>query len=187
MSLLGFNPIDITFFVLGVLALIIGFTQGLLRQVIALAVLYIATILGAQYYPALSSWMIGLAGMVSTTRFVNAIAFIIILILIVVVLNILAFDAYRSTKIRVLPLIDYLGGSLLGLTTLVIALSLILPVLEFSIGDPWPPGYELFRAQLREWLHTARLVPYFHLAKDPLLDALKFWLPGGLPAIFNLG
>ncbi|MBI5652863.1 MAG: CvpA family protein [Chloroflexi bacterium] len=187
MSLLGFNPLDLTLFLLAVLALIIGFTQGLLRQVIALAVLYIATILGAQYYPTLSSWMVGLARLAASTRFVNAIAFAIIVIFIVVVLNILAYDAYRSTKIRIFPLLDYLGGSILGLTTVIIALSLILPVLEFSIVEAWPPGYEQIRAQLREWLSTARLVPYFQLVKPLLLDALRFWLPSGLPAIFNLG
>ncbi len=185
MNLLGgFNWLDFVLFFLLIIGLVIGYVQGLVRQVIGLAALYIAAILGAQYYTYP-------AGAVryffpdAPARFTNALGFIIIFFIVTSIINWLALDAYRSAKLRIFPLLDHMGGSLLGLITTFVAIALLLPVLLFAIGEPWP-GAESTRVLLRGGLEASRLMLVFDAFKPLMLNAIGPWLPGGLPSIFNL-
>ena len=185
MNLGSLNLIDLLLMGLFAAAMVIGYIQGLLRQVIGLAVLYVAAILGAQYFPTVSNWLVVVFRLTSPTRFVNAAAFFLIVIAVVLLLNTLAYDAYRATKLQLFPLVDHLGGSLLGLVTVIIAISLILPVVNFALVEPWT-GSESIRLTIRDGVETARLVPFFDLIKPVLLSTLGPWLPAGMPAIFDL-
>lgn len=180
----GFNWLDILIFLLLILGLGIGYAQGLLRQMIGLAALYIGTILGAQYFFVVSGWMRALFT-TAPSRFINALAFLIILGVVTTLINWLAYDAYHSMKLRLLPLVDHLGGSLLGLITAVTIISLALPLMTFATGEPWPWA-EPTRLLIIAGLQTSRLLPIFDSLKLTLLNVLAPWLPSGLPSIFNL-
>lgn len=185
MNLGGLNLIDLLLMGLFVAAMAIGYIQGLLRQVIGLAVLYVAAILGAQYFPTVSDWLVIVFRLTAPTRFVNAAAFFLIVIVVALLLNVLAFDAYRATKLHLFPLVDHFGGSLLGLAMVIIAITLILPVVNFAMVAPWT-GSDSIRLMIRDSVHTARLVPFFDALKPALLSTLGPWLPAGMPAIFEL-
>jgi hypothetical protein len=101
------------------------------------------------------------------------------------IINWLAFDAYRSTQIRLVPLLDQLGGTIVALVTITISLSLLLPVLSFATGEPWPWS-EATRQFVLTGLQTSHVLPFFDQLKPLLLGALNPWLPAGLPALFNL-
>ncbi len=185
MALLGgFNWLDVVLFFLLIIGLFIGYAQGLLRQVIGLAALYIGAILGAQYY-TYPAGVIRYLFPQAPIRFVNGLSFIIIFFVVVSLINWLAFDAYRSTRLRIFPLVDHLGGGLLGLITALVAITVFMPVLAFVIGEPWPAA-ESTRTLLVYGLETSRLLIVFDAFKPLMLDALGPWLPGGLPSIFNL-
>lgn len=185
MSLLGgLNWLDLLILVTLIVGLGIGYVQGLLRQVIGLAALYVGAILGAQYFTVVAGWIRVIFSQ-APSKFINALAFFIILGVVASVINWLFFDAYRSTRLRLFPLIDHLGGSWLGFATTVITISLALPVITFAVGEPWPLS-EPTRFLVSAGLQTSRLVPVFDLLKPSLLDTLGPWLPGGLPSIFNL-
>ena len=181
----GFNWLDFLMFLLIVGGMAVGFATGLLRQIIGLAALYISAILAAQYYTVISDFIRKLAEQSSSTRFLNAFAFFVILIVVSAVINWLAYDAYRSTRIRVAPLVDQLGGSLLGLVTMAITISLVLPVIQFATGEPWPWS-EATRQFVIVGFETSHSLPIFDQVKPFLLNALHPWLPAGLPALFNL-
>ncbi len=181
----GFNWLDFLIFFLVILSMAVGFAQGLLRQVIGLAALYIGSILGAQYYTVISDFVRTLSSQTSSTRFLNAFSFFVILIFVTLLINWLAYDAYRSTKIRLIPLVDQLGGTLLGLVTMMIMLSIALPVISFSTSEPWPWS-ETTRQFIIGGLGTSRLLPVFDSFKPLLLEALTPWLPSGLPSVFDL-
>ena len=184
MNLGGINWVDLIIFLLAMISLVVGFVQGMLRQVIGLAALYIATILGTQYYTVLGDFIRSIMFQ-PTSRFLNALSFFFIVIVVWSLISWLAFDAYSSTKLRFFPLLDQLGGSLLSFATAISAITLILPVIAFMVGDPWP-GNESYRVILQAGLQTSRLVPYFENLKPLLLSALLPWLPLGLPSLFNL-
>lgn len=181
----GFNWLDFLIFFLIIVSMAIGFATGLLRQVISLAALYIASILGAQYYTVVSGWIDRFSLQSSSNRFQDAFAFLVIVIVVTSIINWLAFDAYRSTRIRLVPLVDQLGGVILGLVTMVIAISLVLPVITFATGEPWPWS-EPTRQFVMTGMQASNVLPIFHQFKPLLLAALRPWLPAGLPSLFNL-
>jgi hypothetical protein len=185
MGLGGFNWVDLVILLIAVFSLVIGYVRGMLRQVIGLAALYIATILSAQYYSLIGGWIRTLTFQQHSSRIVNVVAFLIIVIVISFLLSWLASDAYPTEKLKIFPLLNQIGGSILALTTMVVATSVALWVLVFSVGEQWP-GNESLRFTLMGGLNSSRLVPIFESLKGPLLNTIIPWLPAGLPSIFNL-
>lgn len=180
----GLNWFDLAIIVALAAGIVIGYLQGLLRQVIGLAALYVATVLAAQYFTVVSGWIRAIFPL-TPLRFANALGFFIILVFISSAISWLATDAYRMTKLRMFPLLDHFGGSVLGLISMVIIITVALPVLGFASGEALPAG-EPTRILIFQGLQTSKLGPVFDLLKPTLLRALGPWLPGGLPAIFNL-
>lgn len=181
----GYNWLDFLIFFLIIVSMALGFATGLLRQVISLAALYIASILGAQYYTVVSGWIDRLSLRSASNRFQDAFAFVIIVVVVTSIINWLAFDAYRATKIQLIPLVDQLGGVILGLATMVIAIGLVLPVIAFATGEPWPWS-EPTRQFVMTGMQTSRVLPIFDQFESLLLSALRPWLPAGLPSLFSL-
>ncbi len=180
----GFNWLDVVLFCLLIIGLAIGYLQGLVRQLIGLAGFYAAAILGAQYYtyPEAAvrfvwSWL--------PPRPASGLSFILTFVGITLIINAIATAASRSTKWQLFPILDRLGGSLLGLLTMFLSIALCLPVLLFSLGDPWPAA-DSTRELIASGVADSRLVVVLDAAKPLILDALAPWLPGGLPSIFNL-
>ncbi len=180
----GFNWLDILILVLVVVGIGKGFADGLLRQIIGLAALYMGTILGAQYYAVLSGF-VNFLFFNAPSKFVNAFAFFIILIAVSALTNWLVSDVYKSTKLQLLPVVDQLGGAILGLVTPLIVLTLALPVVTFAAGEPWP-YFDATRTVVIQTLQTSRLLPIFDYFKPLILNAVGPWLPAGLPSLFNL-
>ncbi len=185
MTLLGgFNWLDGLLVFMLFASLTIGYGQGLLRQSMGLAALYIGAILGAQYHTVLANGIRYVFYGVPP-RFVNGLAFFIILVLVTALVSWLAFDAYQATKISLFPVVDHLGGSVVGLLTALVTISLCLPVLSFTALEVWPTA-EPARLFINEALDGSRMLVVFETLKPVLLSALIPWLPGGLPSIFNL-
>lgn len=185
MTLTGLNWVDLVIVLIAVFSLVVGYVGGMLRQIIWLAALYIATVLGAQYYSLVGGWIRALTFQPHPSRIVNAIAFLIIVFIVSFLLSWLAADAYPTGKLKLLPWVNQIGGSLLALVTVVVVISIALGVLAFSTGETWL-GYEEMRFTLMGGMRGSLLVPFFEALKDPLLKALLPWLPSGLPSIFNL-
>ncbi len=181
----GFSWTDLVLVLLAFGGLALGYVQGLLRQVIGLAVLYIAVILGAQYYPYIGAFLRTIMFHAPSSRLFNVVSFAIIVGVVSTLLNWLATDAYRSTKLKLLPVVDQVGGSLLGLVTMTVGATIGLAVITFLVGEAWPNNDHI-RLFIDLDLKMSRLVPVFESFKEPFLDAVKLWLPGSLPSIFNL-
>ncbi|MBI5304067.1 MAG: CvpA family protein [Chloroflexi bacterium] len=182
MSLMGVHSVDLILIVLCITGLVLGFTQGLLRQVIALGTLYVAAVIGMQYFGVVTGWLLAVFRSGVTNRFLNGVAFLLIVFIVATVLNIMAYDVYRSTRLRVFPLLDYFGGSVLGLATMVILISLLLPVITFTLAEPMPYN-DQWRVLARDEMQVAQLIPFFASLKPAVLSALSPWLPGGIPAL----
>jgi uncharacterized membrane protein required for colicin V production len=183
-TIAGFGWFDVAIFAGLVVGLIVGYGQGLVRQIVGLAVLYIGTILGAQYFSLVADF-IQYVFKSASVRLVNAVGFFLILAAVTAAISWLVFDAYHVRRLKSFPRLDHVGGSVLGLFTAVIIISVLLPVLAFGTGETWLWG-ESTRFLVVDGMRTSRLIPLFDLLKPGLLHLLGPWMPGGLPAIFNL-
>ena len=180
-----FNWFDIAIFLIVAVGLLVGYTQGLLRQIIGLASLYLATIVATQYYIPFSNLIYGGMG-IAPSRFVSLVSFVVIFFGLSTLINILVSDAYQMIRLRIFPTLDQFGGSFLGLVTYVILLSLFLPIMQFVSGEPLP-FFDNLRAALIQGMQNSQLVPVFVFLRRDLLNAIAPWLPNGqIPSIFNL-
>jgi uncharacterized membrane protein required for colicin V production len=179
----AFNILAFILLVLFLIALGVGFAQGILRQVIGMAALYIALVLGAQYYSPFSTWLQSTL-FLQKTSLLSAISFFIIVVVVWIIVTGLAFDAYRATKLNLFPLIDQLGGAILAVITLTVALAFILPVIKLMVSEPWV-SIENVRQMLNAAITGSRLVPELIGLRPLLLNSLTPLLPYGIPSIFT--
>ena len=180
----GFNWLDFLIFFLVIASMAIGYAQGLLRQVITLAALYIGTVLGAQYYAVVSGWIRAVLFDPTANRFQDAFAFFVILVVVSSIINWLAYDAYRATKLQFSPLVDQLGGAILGLVTVMIFISIALPIIKFASAESWPWG-DTARQYVQLGLGYSKLKGIFDYLTPVLVATIRPWLPSTLPALFD--
>lgn len=182
---MGYNWLDFVLIMLLLIGMATGYAQGMLRQVIGLAALYVGAVVATQYFQVVSRTA---TGVLRTTpdQLTNAVAFFVILLVVVAVINFLAFDAYRVTRLHIFPLLDHMGGMVIGLVSMWIIISLVVNVLMFATGASSWADIENARLVLRNGLVTSVMVPVSGSTLPLIISSIRPWLPGGMPAIFDL-
>lgn len=182
--MLGFNWVDFILIVLLAVGMALGYAQGLIRQVFGLVAFYLGVVLAAQFFQSFSTIF---RDMFHTRNnlFLTAIAFFVTMLAVMVPLNILALDAYRVTRLRVLPVVDYLAGMALGLISMWFLLTVIVTVLYFATSAQTWVQAEWLRQTLRAGIAGSQLARYAASTVPVLITFLRPWLPFGLPAMFS--
>lgn len=180
----GINWVDIVIIVCLLIGMAIGYQQGVIRQLIGLVVLYIALILATQFFRVLSQWLAGLLRVPPNTLS-NMIAFFVIFLLALTLINFLAQDAYKSTRIRLMPFIDHTAGLILGVLSMWIILSVSIGVITFAVGAEGWLQAETTRALIENGVKSSRLAQLTEATLPTIIAAIQPWLPSGLPALFN--
>ena len=180
----GFNWFDILIIVLLLAGMAIGYSQGLIRQVIGLLVLYVALVLATQFFRVLSQGLAGLLQLAPNTL-TNMLAFFALFFLALTIINFLARDAYKATRIRLLPLLDHTTGMVLGVVSMWILISVSISVMLFAVGTQgWLQG-ESARQLLESGLKNSRLAQLTQSVLPLIVVTIQPWLPSGLPALFK--
>lgn len=183
--MLGFNWFDITLIALLIVGMAVGYSQGLVRQFIGLAAIYIGLVLGTQFFNVLARWLESIFFTTPSTM-INALAFFIILLGSIVIINLLAMDAYKSTRLRLVPALDHAGGMAVGLVSMWLLLTIVINVLIFATGaQAWLKG-ETLRLFLKAGLDGSQIVGLTSESLPMILASIRPWLPAGMPAIFKL-
>ncbi|TAH50605.1 MAG: CvpA family protein [Chloroflexota bacterium] len=182
----GLNWLDLIILLLLLTGMAIGFAQGLVRQVIGLVALYIGLVLATQFFRPLSQ-LTGDALNTTPNTLSNAVAFFAILFLAIGVINFFALDAYKSTKIRLVPAVDQVTGIALGVISMWIVLSVAVNVLDFAVhAQTWTGNAETARNIILNGLENSRLAEVTASTLPMIVTTIRPWLPGGLPTIFNI-
>jgi len=176
------NPLD-GLIVLGLLiGTGIGFVKGLVRQLVSIACLYIATVMAVKFFWWLSAWLSYLFNF--PLRFADTLAFMIIAFVVYGVLGWLARDAYKLGEAHVSGLLDRLGGLALGFVLSLIWIGIGLALLSYVISVPWLRGDTVRRA-IAENVNSSYLAPIVNQFTSDVLITIRPWLPRGLPEILN--
>lgn len=176
------NTIDVVISVCMVMGMAAGFRQGLLRQAIDLAALYIAVVLAAQYYGLLSN---ALAPSIRIDQTTLASASLFgLFVLSWLVLHGMSYAIYPQTTLNRLAVFDRIGGAGLGLAVGTAIVGVGITLFVFILQTPW--GYD--DTSQRAWLSlvtSSRLDAIIQSILPHFFDLLRPWLPRGLPAILG--
>jgi len=181
----GFNWIDFILILLLLVAMAIGYTQGLIRQFIGLLAIYIGLVLATQFFVPLSQAYSSLTQSAPTTL-TNAISFFIILVAVMIIINIIARDSYKSIRVKIFPFIDHLGGMGLGVLSMWILLSVVVNVLTFAINTQSWGRADLYRLILEAGFGGSLIAEVTTSTLPMIVSTIRPWMQGGFPAIFEL-
>lgn len=178
------NWLDFLLFLTLLAGVTVGLLQGLLRQVMNLGAMYLGAILAAQYFHVfgklLESQLVTTPG-----ALLNAIAFFVVMFAVTGLLNFLSYDAYKNTKLSLFPALDRFGGMLLGLVAGWIIVTIAVSLVAFATSTQYWPSAENFRQVLKEGIRGSQLASIAEMTLPGILNALKPWLPFGIPSIFS--
>lgn len=180
----GFNWFDFVIIVCLLTGMAIGYAQGLIRQLIGLAALYVALVLATQFFRFLSQTIANIMHTAPNTLF-NMIAFFAIFFFALAIINFLALDAYRATRIRIAPWLDHTTGMIVGVISMWIIVSVSVSVLTFAVGTQGWLQAEATRKIVADGITNSRLAQLTQTTLPSIVTLLQPWLPSGLPALFQ--
>lgn len=165
------------------LGLVIGFLQGVLRQVFLLGAVYFGIVLAAQYYLVAAT---ALAAIVpgGEARAYSTIGLLLMFIIAVCAINAVGYHVYRSTKLPFLAAADHVGGAMLGVVSAWLILTLTLTAVDFGLAIPLS-GMEWAQQNTVQMLHNSIFIPAVHSGMPTLYETLRPWVPAGIPAPFS--
>lgn len=157
-----------------------GFHQGLLRQLVLLGALYIATVLSAQYYEQFTDWL--LVYFPGSQEVARVVAFLMMAAALTVLATWLIWSAYQQTKLPSVVMLDEAGGAALGGFIGIFVIGLSLSLAQYAVQAPWPVG-----APVRDFLHAGLInsgLEDLFSTSVPLIQAVvRPWLPSGIPLL----
>ncbi len=177
------NGID--FLVIAVLAwgATSGFYRGLFRQVSGLLILYIATVLAAQYYRPVTQWLVGSSEGVAVGF--SIIVFLGILVFTYFLLSLIISDllrTYGSQRPLSLKGLVELGGMAVGFVQISLWVGLTLILLSFSLSVSWldwEPARQMLLDELSHSTLASLIINYLSQASV----AIEPWVPAGIPPV----
>jgi len=159
-----------------------GFHQGLLRQIVLLVALYIATVLSAQNYEQLTDWLV--VYFPSSLEVSRVIAFLLLAAAITILATWLIWGAYQQTRLPSVVMLDEAGGAALGGLIGVFVIGITLTLAHYAAQAPWPPG-----SPIKEFLHmglvNSALENLFSNSVPIIQATIRPWLPSGIPLLLG--
>jgi membrane protein required for colicin V production len=182
----GFNWVDLVLIAMLLVGMAWGYAQGVMRQAIGLLAIYIGLVLATQFFVPLTQVYAHLT-LNPPNTLSNAISFFVILFGVMFLFNLLALDAFKSMRLQIFPFFDHLGGMALGVIGMWILITVIVNVLTFAVNtQDWGGSADLYRLILTAGLEGSQIALVTTSTLPAIVTAIRPWMPGGLPAIFEL-
>jgi uncharacterized membrane protein required for colicin V production len=176
--------IDILLMLILMGGLAAGYVQGLWRQAMSLGAIIAAIILATYLQVFLTAWF----GFISPgTPFVirGSAAFLILVSLITIVLDLVARRVFPETRLPVLGIFDRLGGIVIGFFTICVQVSVAVLVFKFLARLSWPIG-DSIRLVLVNGIESSVLLPAFYGMLAAFVRIVGLLLPEGAPRFLDL-
>lgn len=178
------NVLDLIILALAAVGMLMGWRQGLIRQLLGMAAFYVALVLGAQYYRLVGSWVMAIYPQAVWVA-VDMLAFVFVFVVVLITFTWVGHQVYADTRIPFFSLLDNLAGALFGVLTACLQVIIVLSLVRFVISVPWFE-WEGTRQMILQVFRTSALEPTFVGAAPILYVLIRPWLPSGLPALFSL-
>lgn len=125
------NWLDIIIIVALIVPIFTGLMQGLIKAALSLAGIIVGVVLASNYYENLA----GVLGFISNEDIANIVAFIIILAIVFIIANLIAFFLRATIKALTLGWVDRVGGAVFGFVMGAIFISAVLATIVKFFGE----------------------------------------------------
>ena len=125
------NWLDIIIIIALVVPIFTGLMQGLIKAALSLAGIIVGVVLASNFYENLAS----ILTFISNEDIANIVAFIIILALVFIIANVIAFFLRATIKALLLGWVDRVGGAVFGFIMGAIFISAILATIVKFFGE----------------------------------------------------
>jgi uncharacterized membrane protein required for colicin V production len=178
------NWFDLVLVVLVLVGVIVGYIQGLLRQLTGLLALYVGLVMASYFHGVVERW-IGFFAPKMADVAQESLAFLAILAVVYVILHWLGRQAFPETRLAALGVLDQLGGMVIGFLMVGVQIGVGVLILRFVSGISWISG-DTVRLAFIQAIRTSSLVPNFQTYLGFVARTILPWLPAGLPTFFHL-
>ncbi len=178
---MNFGILDVLLALLFLTICILSIVAGLVRQLLSLLALYLATVAAGLLYPYLALFVSPVGG--RTPTLTEFIAFWVIFTAITVTLEILLRKGFPDTRLPALGFLDHLLGLLPGIVCGLIVVSLLVATLGYAPQQTWGRALEGTRSAVAYMGEQTALRPLLTRFLSLYLSLHKLWMPV-LPPIF---
>ncbi len=156
---------DVAIIIVLVGGIILGVSQGMLRQLFSLLGLFFGTVIASQKYQDL----VGLLGFISDPNWARVIAFVVITVAVLIAANFVGGFFHRVIRFMQLGCIDWLGGGVIG----VIEAFLLVEVVLITLAKYPIFGVVKSVEESRIALQLIKLAPAVLTLLPPEFDSVK--------------
>lgn len=125
------NWLDIIIIIALIVPIFTGLMQGLIKAALSLAGIIVGVVLASNFYEDFA----GVLGFISNDDVANIVAFIIILLLVFIIANVIAFFLRATISALTLGWIDRVGGAVFGFLMGAIIISAMLATVVKFFGE----------------------------------------------------
>jgi len=125
------NWLDIIIIIALIVPIFTGLMQGLIKAALSLAGIIVGVVLASNFYEDFA----GVLGFISNEDVANIVAFIIILLLVFIIANVIAFFLRATISALTLGWIDRVGGAVFGFVMGAIIISAMLATVVKFFGE----------------------------------------------------
>jgi len=125
------NWLDIIIIVALIVPVFTGLMQGLIKAALSLVGIIVGVVVASNYYENLA----GVLGFISNEDVANIVAFIIILAVVFIIANMIAFFLRATIKALLLGWVDRVGGAVFGFVMGAIFISALLATIVKFFGE----------------------------------------------------
>lgn len=151
------TPFDFLLIIFGVGIVVFGAFQRMLRMLFMLAVVWLATYLGALFYEMVTVPVSAVAS--NNPTVVEGMVFLVLFMLLTIAGYAVSRLAFPITKLPKIGFLDVLMGGLIGAAVAALVLSLVFNTLGFMVNERWEVQTQTWYS-LRSQFLGARLLPY---------------------------
>jgi uncharacterized membrane protein required for colicin V production len=168
------TALDVVLVILFVAICVWAVVQRLVRQLMTLAALYVATAVAGLIYPQVARWLSAIGG--RTPTLTEGITFWILFLAVTIALEVLLRRWFPDVRLPKISFLDNVLGLLPGILCGLIVMSLLLTSLGYASTHSWG-GSSYMRAGVRSAYERAVLQPPLGQFLELYLTAHRFWFP----------
>lgn len=153
-----FTFLDVILALIFVAVCVISLTQGLLRQLISLGILYLGTVFVGASYSIIAHFMQAIGPNTPTLR--EAIVFLCVMSFFVFIMELVMRRWFPNTRFPKLGVFDAILAIIPGILSAAIILGLLLSTLGYATAGPWGSQPVPARDALARTVNQSEITPY---------------------------